>query len=140
MMLDKERYKTFLTDTLSPRDSLIKVLAEDSGIFLKEDSKHEGPDIKPIRVASQWPALTTLACRCDALPLPPNAQSSEDLMSMLHGINYLMFDPHDPSNYSLSHNLATLDAGKVETIALRQGGVIVQIKNTPTNQPSQNKT
>ena len=45
-----------------------------------------------------------------------------------------MFDPRDPKNSSLSHNLALMGAGKVETIILQQGGVIVEIKGTPIEQ------
>ena len=69
-----------------------------------------------------------LACRCDALPLPPNAKDSDALYEMLHGVNYLIFDPRDPANSSLSHNLSYMDSGKVETIVLQKGGVIVQVK------------
>jgi hypothetical protein len=70
-----------------------------------------------------------LACRCDALPLPPDAKDSEALFDMLHGIDYLIFDPRDIQNGSLAHNLANMEAGKTETIVLQQGGVIVQVKN-----------
>lgn len=131
MLVDKARYQMVLTGQLSPRDSLIKALAEDSGNFLNDESSQDSAAKKPVRVASQWPGLTMLACRCDALPLPPPAKDSEALLAMLRGVNYLIFDPRDPVNSSLSHNLATMDAGKVETVALRQGGVIVEIKGAP---------
>jgi hypothetical protein len=137
MISSKLRYQTLKTNDLSPRDSLIKVLAEDSGLFLKDDSTQETTAKKSLRVASQWPALTMLACRCDALPLPPNAKDSETLYSMLNGINYLIFDPRDPDNSSLAHNLATMDAGRTETIILQQGGVIVLVKTPP---PAQSAT
>jgi hypothetical protein len=71
-----------------------------------------------------------LACRCDALPLPPAARDSEALLAMLRGVDYLVFDPRNPDNSSLSRNLATMEAGHVETVDLRQGGVIVQVKNS----------
>lgn len=136
MLVDKTRYQMVLTGDLSPRDSLIKTLAESSGNFLNDESGQNPPDKKPVRVASQWPGLTMLACRCDALPLPPSAKDSEALLAMLRGINYLIFDPRDPVNSSLSRNLATMDAGKVETVALQQGGVIVEIKSpTPAQKP-----
>jgi hypothetical protein len=129
MLSSKLRYQTLQTSDLSPRDSLIKVLAEDSGLFLNEEPAQDGATKKSIRVASQWPALTMLACRCDALPLPPDAKDSEALFDMLHGIDYLIFDPRDIQNGSLAHNLANMEAGKTETIVLQQGGVIVQVKN-----------
>ena len=53
---------------------------------------------------------------------------------MLKGINYLVFDPRDPQNSSLSHNLALIGAGKVETIVLQQGGAIVEIKGSSIEQ------
>ncbi len=131
MLVDKARYQMVLVGNLSPRDSLIKTLAEDSGNFLNNESSQNSAEKKPVRVASQWPGLTMLACRCDALALPPSAKDSEALFAMLRGINYLIFDPRDPANSSLSHNMATMDAGKVETVALQQGGVIVEIKSSP---------
>lgn len=133
MVIDKENYQLLPMDYLSPRDTLIKTLAEDSGFFSKSDSNLNPSTQKPLRVASQWPGLTMLACRCDALPLPPSAQNSEALLSMLRGIDYLIFDPRNPNNSSLSHNLAMMDAGSVETLALQQGGVIVQIKHPSTD-------
>lgn len=129
MVIDKENYQLLPMDFLSPRDALIKTLAEDSGLFSNSDLNQSTATKTPMRVASQWPGLTMLACRCDALPLPPNAQDSEALFSMLKGINYLIFDPRNPKNSSLSHNLAMMDAGRVETLALQPGGVIVQIKH-----------
>jgi len=140
MMIDKATYRTMPVATLSARDSIIKALAEDSGLFAGDEAEQNAPAKKRIIVRSQWPSLTMLACRCDALPLPPNAESSDALLAMLKGTDYLVFDPRDPVNSSLSHNLAAMDAGKVETIALQIGGVILQVKNassaiTPGKQP-----
>lgn len=129
MLADKANYQTVLDGYLSPRDNLIKTLAEDRASFVGEEPVPSLPAKQPIRVASQWPGLTMLACRCDALPLPPPAKDSDALLAMLRGVNYLIFDPRDPKNISLARNLATMDAGKVETVALQQGGVIVAIKN-----------
>jgi hypothetical protein len=134
MLVDKARYQMVQAGYLSPRDSLIKTLAEDSGNFLNEESSQKTAAKRPVRVASQWPGLTMLACRCDALPLPPSAKDSDALLAMLKGINYMIFDPRDPANSSLSSNLATMDAGKVETIVLQKGGVIVEVKSVPTAQ------
>ena len=50
----------------------------------------------------------------------------------MRGVKYLLFDPRDPANHSLSHNLAMMDAGKVETVALQRGGVIIEIKESTT--------
>jgi hypothetical protein len=66
--------------------------------------------------------------------LPPTAKDEQALFAMLRGVNYLIFDPRDSVNSSLSHNLALMDAGKVETVTLQQGGVIVEIKSIPPAQ------
>ncbi|MGB8078434.1 MAG: hypothetical protein WCE58_13300 [Gallionella sp.] len=131
MMADKTNYQMMLAGYISPRDNLIKTLVEDKGDFLGDDAGHNDPAKKPVRVASQWPGLTMLACRCDALPLPPPANDSIGLLAMLRGIDLLIFDPRDPSNISLARNLATMEAGRVETVALQKGGVIVEIKSSP---------
>jgi hypothetical protein len=134
MNIDKARYQTVLEGSLAPRDNLIKALVENIEGPSNADRKQQSLPEKPLRVASQWPARTMLACRCDTLPLPPSVKDDRDLLAMLKGINYLMFDPRDPKNSSLSHNLALMGAGKVETIILQQGGVIVEIKGTPIEQ------
>ena len=131
MMIDKATYQSLSMTTLSPRDSIIKALAEDSGLFSSDEVEQIVSAKKKILVRSQWPSLTMLACRCDALALPPNAENSDALLAMLKGTDYLIFDPRDPTNSSLSHNLAAMDAGKVETIALQIRGVIIQVKNAP---------
>jgi len=134
MISSKLRYQELQANNLSPRDSLIKALAEDSGLFLNEEKSQDSTAKKSLRVASQWPALTMLACRCDALPLPPDAKDSEGLYAMLNGINYLIFDPRAPENATLAHNLATMGAGRNETIILQQGGVVVLVKAPPPSQ------
>ncbi len=133
MVVDKGHYQQVMSGDLSPRDSIIRALAEDSGNFLNETPGQDVHDKKTIRVASQWPGLTMLACRCDALPLPPTAKDGEALLAMLRGVNYLIFDPRNPVNSSLSHNLANMGAGKVETAVLQRGGVIVEIKSSLPN-------
>ncbi len=133
MMTDKAYYMNMMAGKLAPSDSLIKDFA-DNIANLPNDAEHKqnSPADKPVRVASQWPARTMLACRCDTLALPPNAKDEQALYAVLQGLNYLIFDPRDPANSSLSHNLALMDAGKVETVALQQGGVIVEIKKPAT--------
>jgi hypothetical protein len=130
MMIDKGHYQQVMSGYLSPRDGIIRALAEDTGVFLNGTPGRDAFDKKTIRVASQWPGLTMLVCRCDALPLPPNAKDGDALLAMLRGVDYLIFDPRDPANSSLSHNLANMGAGKVETAVLQQGGVIVEIKSS----------
>jgi hypothetical protein len=134
MNIDKARYQTVLEGNLSPRDNLIKALVVNIENPSTDGHTQKPPSEKPFRIASQWPARTMLACRCDTLPLPPGVEDEHALFAMLKGINYLIFDPRDPENSSLSHNLALMGAGKVETVILQQGGVIVEIKDTTIEQ------
>ena len=134
MSIDKAHYQDMLEGELAPRDELIKALVENTVSFSKDESKQDSLTGKSIRIASQWPARTMLACQCDTLPLPPAANDEQALFAMLRGVNYLIFDPRDPVNRSLSQNLALMDAGKVETVVLEQGGVIVEIKKSPIAQ------
>lgn len=130
MLADKARYQKVLGGDLAPRDSLIKSLVENTKSYASDESKQSSLPKKPLLIASQWPGLTMLACRCGAFPLPPPAKDGQALLAMLHGVNYLIFDPQNPMNSSLSHNLSLMDAGQVETVALEKGGVIVEIKET----------
>ena len=134
MNIDKARYETVLEGNLAPRDDLIKALVENIESPAEDGHRQKSLPEKPLRIASQWPARTMLACRCDTLPLPPSVKDEQTLFAMLRGINYLIFDPRDPKNSSLSQNLALMGAGRVETIILQQGGVIVEIKGSPIEQ------
>ncbi len=133
MLIDKANYQLTQLGEFSARDTLIQAFAENAADYLKNETAHgqQSSDaqgkVHQLRVASQWPGLTMLACRCDALPLPPEARDSAALYAMLKGIDYLVFDPHNPVNSALSHSLATMQAGLVETVDLRKGGVIVQV-------------
>ena len=142
MLNDKASYQAMQLGELAPRDTLIRAFAENAADYLKDETAHGqgvGKDAQKahqLRVASQWPGLTMLACRCDALPLPPEARDSAALYAMLKGVDYLLFDPHDTANRSLAHNLATMQAGLVETVDLRKGGVIVQVTHqAPVQKP-----
>ena len=129
MLVDKARYQKVLSGELAPRDSLIKTLVESTSSHPDDESAtQDQPATKPLLIASQWPGSTMLACRCGAFPLPPPAKDGLALLEMLHGINFLIFDPSNPKNRALSQHLAIMNAGKVETLALQDGGVIVEIK------------
>jgi hypothetical protein len=130
MSIDKANYQVSLDGKLAPQDDLIRALVENVVSFSKDENKLDSSTGKSIRIASQWPARTMLACQCDTLPLPPAASDEKTLFAMLRGINFLIFDPRDPVNKSLSKNLALMDEGKVETVVLERGGVIVEIKKS----------
>jgi len=71
-----------------------------------------------------------LVCRCDILPLPPAVKNEQELLTVLNGINYLMFDPREPTNLSLSRNLSMLNGTSTEVIAMQSGGVIIAVKGS----------
>jgi len=132
---DKARYQQLQGGFLSPSDALIKTLVESTDV-----SKHDTSNVAgggAMRVASQWPGRTMLACGCDALPLPPPVEDENILLTMMHGISYLMFDPKEAANGPLARDLAMLGGEKTETIAVRDAGVIIRIKDSP---PARKKT
>lgn len=137
MLVDKARYQQALTGDLAPSDNLIRTLVEYTSSQPDEESETlDQPAKKPLIIASQWPGRTMLACRCGAYPLPPPAKDELALLEMLRGINFVIFDPKDPKNRSLSQNLALMNAGNAETLALQEGGVIVEIKEAAPAKPA----
>jgi len=118
---------------LSDQDQLIKTFAEDmeQARRLLEEKNQPFPRI---RIASQWPARTMVACRCDALPLPPAAKDPQTQLAMLHGLTHLMLLPSASKNLGLAENLSLLGT-EVETVSLQPGGVILRIK-APVMAPS----
>ena len=102
-------------DVLAPREELLQKtadVAEQTG--------------KATRIISQWPGKTIMACRRDALPLPPPAEDATALYRMIAPASHLVFDPADPDNEQLRAQVAEL-SGDLETRWIGEGGVIVQI-------------
>lgn len=96
--------------------------------------KSAGSPIR-LRVASQWPGRTMIACKCDTLPLPPAAPNPDAQLAMMRGITHILFDPKHLQNEALSRNLAML-SGYIETIALQPGGVVLRFRNLVIQPPS----
>ena len=126
MRADRAWYLESRAAVLSDQDQLIKTFAEDveQGRKLLEEQNLPLPRI---RVASQWPARTMLACRCDALPLPPAARDPQAQLAMLRGLSHLILLPSASKNLGLAENLSLLGT-EVETVSLQPGGVILKIK------------
>ena len=140
MQADKAHYEIRQSGILSTQDQLIKFFSEevDSARKAAEGSEN-GKDAVRLRVASQWPGRTMIACKCDTLPLPPPAQDAQAQLNMLRGINYLLFDPQQPSNAGLAHNLSLLGGEIIETIALQPGGVLLHFRNADAANPEDGK-
>ncbi len=134
MHADKMHYAIRQSGMLSVQDQLIKTLTEEVESARKV-AEENNKDEAHIRIASQWPSRTMIACKCDTLPLPPATENPKSQLDMLTGLNYLLFDPQLSANSELAHNLATIGGASSETIALQQGGALLRIKTTtPTSE------
>jgi hypothetical protein len=80
----------------------------------------------PILVASPWPARTSIACQCAALPLPPAAKDPESQLAMMRGVTYVILADSMDSR-ALAGNFAQLGA-RVEVVAKQPGGVILRLQ------------
>jgi hypothetical protein len=83
---------------------------------------------RSIRVASQWPGRTMLACQCNVLPLPPALPDSTRFVANLQGIRYLIFDPRDQQNRALSQAFSVVGPEIVQTLSLDTGGALLAIQ------------
>lgn len=113
---------------LSAQDELIRDLTV--GIDgLKGTGPAPGPTpgpAKPIVVASPWPARTSIACKCAALPLPPAAKDPQSQLAMMRGVSYVILADSIDSR-ALADNFARLSA-RTEVMSKEPGGVILRLK------------
>ncbi|CAH1904428.1 conserved membrane hypothetical protein [Candidatus Nitrotoga sp. HW29] len=133
MRADKNYYEIRQSGLLSDEDQLIHILAEEAENTRKiaeEDKSEKNPIL--LRVASQWPSRTMIACKCDTLPLPPAAQDPQAQLTMLRSMTHLLFNPRQANNTALARNLSILGGEVIETIALQPGGVLLHFKSTDT--------
>lgn len=131
MRADRMHYEVRQHGILSGQDQLIKTLADEAELSRKAAEEAEGNTTSTrLRVASQWPGRTMIACKCDTLPLPPAAKDPAAQLNMLHSVTHLLFDPRLPTNIMLARNLSVLGGGLTETIALQPEGVILHFNST----------
>jgi hypothetical protein len=93
------------------------------------DEDTEGPvgSRTAVRVASQWPGRTMVACACTVLPLPPALEDAGRFVANLRGLSWVLFDARDPAQAALRGNFAMLGGGIVETISIQPGGVLLRV-------------
>jgi hypothetical protein len=125
MVADRAHLNAVRNQVLSSQDQLIRSFADQVDDW-RHEAEAKGGQLSPIRVASQWPARTMVACRCDALPLPPAAANPEAQLAMMKGLSHLLLMPNEPANLALVSNLSQLGP-KLETLSLQPGGVILQL-------------
>ena len=121
------RYQVTQDHILTAQDELIQTLAE--GVSLARTQSEQAKLPPPtFRIASEWPARTMLACRCDVLPLPPEAKNPAEQLKMMQGITELILNPKDDLHVGLVKNLAQLNT-ELEPISMQPAGVILKVKN-----------
>ena len=136
MRADKAHYEIRQLGILSEQDQLIRTLSEEAEGARKAAEETEGSSTSPhLRVASQWPGRTMIACRCDTLPLPPAAKDAQAQLAMLRSITHLLFDPKQTANIMLARNLAALGGDAAETVELQPEGVLLRFKSTSAISP-----
>ncbi len=136
MHSDKMHYAIRQSGMLSVQDQLIKTLTEEVE-SARKTAEENNKDEAHVRIASQWPSRTMIACKCDTLPLPPATKNPQLQLDMLAGLTYLLFDPQQPANSDLAHNLAIIGGTATETIALQQGGALLRIKPLSRQTPEE---
>lgn len=126
MQGDRDWYEIGKAQIRTVQDQLIETLASSVEQVRAEAEKKHAPEPR-LRVASQWPARTMLACRCDTLPLPPAAKDAASQLAMMKGLTHLILSPSQSANIGLVRNLSLL-GNEVETASLQPGGVMLVIK------------
>lgn len=134
MLADRAHYEARIHGLLSAQDQLIKTFADEAEAARTADehNTNDATTIERIRVASEWPGRTMIACKCDTLPLPPAAKDPETQLRMMHGITHLLLDPKQTNNLALARNLSLL-GNIIETTSLQSGGVLLHIRPEAAN-------
>jgi len=132
MRRDRSDFEAGRSQLLSAEDQLISDFAQGVNSMRGGDagSGHSGA---PILVASSWPARTSIACRCDGLPLPPAAKDPASQLAMMRGVSYLIL-ADSPDNLLLASNFAQLGP-RIEVLSKQPGGVILHFR-APAAAPS----
>ncbi len=132
MRRDRSDYEAGRRQLLSAEDQLISDFAEGVNSIRGGDGTGSGHSAAPILVASSWPARTSIACRCDGLPLPPAAKDPDSQLAMMRGVSYLILGDY-MDNLALASNFAQLGP-RIEVLSKQPGGVILHFK-PPAAQP-----
>lgn len=127
MHADRGHYEARQMGVLSAQDQLIKLLSEYAeNERSSSNAEDDGKAASRFIVASQWPARTMIACKCDTLPLPPAAPTPQTQLDNLHGVSYILVDPKLTANLNLARNLSMLSS-TIETVSLQPGGALLHV-------------
>ncbi len=125
MRTDRSAYEAGRLNLLSSQDQLIHDFAEGVNSLRTGDNAAATP-AAAILVASSWPARTSIACRCDGLPLPPVAKDPDSQLAMMRGVSYVIL-AGDADNRALADNFAQLGR-HVEVLSTEPAGVILHFR------------
>ena len=126
MRTNRSDYDASRNNLLSVQDALINEFAQ--GIdALRSDNRAVVHPAATLLVASSWPARTSIACRCDGLPLPPAADDPQKQLAMMRGVSYLILGGADTDHRALTQNFAQLGS-RIEILSKQPGGVVLHIK------------
>lgn len=124
MRVDRSDVEIGRLNLLSAEDEVIRVLA--AGIEGPKSAATASGPATPILVASPWPARTSIACKCAALPLPPAAKDPQTQLTMMRGVSYVILG-NSADSRSLAANFAQLSAS-VDLVSKQPGGIILHLK------------
>jgi hypothetical protein len=125
MRTNRSDYEAGRHQLLSAQDQVISDFAEGVN-SLHTGEAGSGHPAAPILVASSWPARTSIACKCDGLPLPPAAKDPDSQLAMMRGVSYLILGD-SADNRALANNLAQLGP-RIEVLSREPGGVVLHFK------------
>lgn len=125
---DKSGYELRRNHAVTGQEQLIQILADEAEKYREFKEENSAIALPRLRVASQWPGRTMIACKCDTLPLPPATPDAQSQLTMMRGISYLLLDPQQDKNILLARNLSHL-GGAIETIAIEPEGVLLKIND-----------
>jgi hypothetical protein len=126
MRTNRSDYEAGRRNLLSAQDQLINDFAEGVNSLRTGDSTAGGQPSAAILVASSWPARTSIACRCDGLPLPPPAKDPDSQLAMMRGVSYVILGDN-ADNRALAINFAQLGP-RIEVLARGPGGVVLHFR------------
>ncbi|MFI4981894.1 MAG: hypothetical protein ACHQIO_16235 [Nevskiales bacterium] len=125
MRTDRGEVEVRRQNRLSGQDQLIHDFAEGLNSLQAGDKAAGAPGVA-ILVASSWPARTSIACRCDGLPLPPAAKDPDSQLAMMRGVSYVILGD-DAENRALANNFSQLGR-RIEVLEKEPDGVILHFK------------
>lgn len=129
MRTNRAEFEVGRLNLLSAEDELIRALAVGMNGLKTTGTAGAAPasgDAAPILVATPWPARTSIACQCGALPLPPAAKDPESQLAMMRGVSYVILADSLESR-ALANNFSQLGA-RVEVLSKQAGGVILRLE------------